>query len=85
MTIRFSKVGAKISQRSAILPFVLGDVRAEIALRNSLADVGDVLEERVAESLGPFQQGTHHKKKRFKIYARSARTSPNNFSATSTA
>ena len=49
--------------------------RAEIALRNSWAHVADILEERVAKSLGQFQQGTHQKKK-FKIYVRSARLSP---------
>jgi len=54
---------------------VEGDARAEIALRNSWAHVADILEERVAKSLGQFQQGTHQKEK-FKIYARSARASP---------
>ena len=51
---------------------VEGDARAEIALRNSWAHVADILEERVAKSLGQFQQGTHQKKQ-FKLYARSAR------------
>ena len=55
---------------------MLRDVRAEIALHNPWADVADILEERVAESPGPFQQGTHQEERRFKIYARSARTSP---------
>lgn len=52
-----------------------GDARAEIALCNSWAHVADILEERVAKSLGQFQQGTHQKNK-FNIYARSARASP---------
>ena len=41
---------------------VEGDARAEIALRNSWAHVADILEERVAKSLGQFEQGTHQKK-----------------------
>ncbi len=61
---------------------VEGDARAEIALRNSWAHVADILEERVAKSLGQFQQGTHQKKK-FKIYARSARAFPMTWSAES--